>query len=152
VAEHVVQLDLDVEWEPNAPEAVLVSGDFGRSYLAVAPHFNDADERMVVIAWEVTRAAAMHPPNDEAVSGHPLYSRGLADVRWAGEVLESKSIDQLERQNRVHHHHDPERFRVLRHFILPLKESTVEVVARDVTVLRIAASSPFDSLHGVSWP
>ena len=67
-------------------------------------------------------------------------------MRWSGEVLESSWIERLERQNRVHPRHDPARFSTLRHFILPLKEDTVEVVARQVTVRRIDASTSNDAL------
>ena len=38
--------------------------------------------------------------------------------------------------NRVHPHHEAARFTRQAHFILPLKESTVEAVAEQVTVLR----------------
>ncbi len=74
----------------------------------------------------------MHPPNDAAISGHRLYGRGLDQVLWAGEVLDSEWTADLERRNRVHPSHQPERFSELRHFVLPLKEDTVEVVARSV--------------------
>lgn len=69
--------------------------------------------------------------------GSPLYARGLSTVLWAGEVLESQWIADLQRQNRVHPRHDPAAFVAgLRHFILPLKERTVEVVASGWQVLR----------------
>ena len=149
MAERVVTLDLGVEWEPNAPEAVFLSDDSGRAFLALSPHPNDSDLRMVVIVWTGARAALMQPPNDEALSGHPLYDKGLAEVRWSGEVLDSAWIERLERQNRVHPHHDPARFSTLRHFILPLKEDTVEVVAREITVRRIDASTSSDALSRI---
>jgi len=88
MAERVVTLDLGVEWEPNAPEAVFLSDDSGRALLSLSPHPNDSDLRMVVIVWTGARAALMQPPNDEALSGHPLYDKGLAEVRWSGEVLD----------------------------------------------------------------
>lgn len=146
MAEHIVKLDLGVEWEPNAPEAVLLSEDFGHCFLALAPHDHDADQRMVLVVWEGARAASMQPPNDEALSGHRLYDKGLAGVGRAGEVLGTAWIDHLERVKRLHPRHDPARFRTLRHFILPLKEGTVEVVAKDVSVRRVDARSPLDAL------
>lgn len=147
MAERVVTLDLGVEWEPNAPEAMLLSDDSARALLALSPHPHDSDLRMVVIVWTGARATLMQPPNDEALSGHRLYDKGLAEVRWAGEVLDSAWIEQLEHQNRVHPSHDPTRFSTLRHFVLPLKEDTVEVVARGVTVRRIDART---SIHALS--
>jgi hypothetical protein len=51
-------------------------------------------------------------------------------------VEQSKWIRDLERRNRVHPRHDAARYVRLTHFILPLKECTVEVVAEKVSVLR----------------
>jgi hypothetical protein len=80
----------------------------------------------------------MEPPNDEARHGHRLWDAGLCDVLWFGEVSDSALIADLERRNRVHSHHDPRRFDGLRHWIVPLKGSVVEVVARECEVQRIA--------------
>jgi hypothetical protein len=78
----------------------------------------------------------MEPPNDEAIEGHRLYYVGLREVRWIGEVLESSLIADLEQRNRVHHRHDPQRFVGLRHWVVRLKGSVVEVVARSCEVVR----------------
>jgi hypothetical protein len=136
MAERVVPWDPGVKWEPNAPDAVLAVGDHGHAALALNAHFDDADQDCVVFVWSGTRAAIMGPPNDEAQSGHRLYRRGLSGVLWAGIVEQSMWIRDLERQNRVHPRHDAARFTRLTHFILPLKECTVEAVAEEVTVLR----------------
>jgi hypothetical protein len=150
--ESVHSLDLGVTWEPNAPDAVLISDDHGRAILALQPHPGDDDERVVVLVWRRCRASRMEPPNDEAISGHRLYEKGLKDVHWLGEVTDSEWIADLERRNRVHRYHDPGRFDGLRHFVLPLKETTVEVVARSVEASRLVASSNAEAavsaLHG----
>jgi hypothetical protein len=136
MAERVVPWDPGFEWEPNDPEAVLAVSDGGQATLALNAHFDDADQDCVVFVWSSTWAAIMGPPNDEAQSGHRLYRRGLSGLLWAGTVEHSMWIRDLERQNRVHPRHDAARFTRLTHFILPLKECTVEVVAETVTVLR----------------
>ena len=136
MAERVVPWDSGFTWEPNAPEAMLAVGDGGQAALALKAHFDDANQDCVVFAWSGTRAAIMGPPNDESRSGHRLYRRGLSGLLWAGTVGQSTWISDLERQNRVHARHDAARFTRLTHFILPLKECTVEVVAGEVTVLR----------------
>jgi hypothetical protein len=78
----------------------------------------------------------MEPPNDEAISGHRLYDASLSRVLWAGEVENSALIAECERRNRVHPMHDAKRFAEYRHWIVRLKEDTVEVVARSVEVAR----------------
>lgn len=136
MAEHVETLDLGVTWDPNAPYATLVSTDMGQAVLALNPHPSDSDRRCVVLLWSGAASACMSAPNDEAISGHRLYPRGLADVVWAGRVQESELVKVLERQNSVHPFHNPARFTGLTHFVLPLKECVVECVAEHVAVVR----------------
>jgi hypothetical protein len=66
---------------------------------------------------------------------------GLAELLWAGQVEHSEWIADLERQSRVHKLHDSARFARLTHFILPLKDSVVEVAAEDAAVLRLSGST-----------
>lgn len=134
-------LDLGVIWDPNAPEALLLSDDFGKSVLALKPRHDDPDRRCVVLVWSGTRSACLADPNDEAISGHRLYGSGLSDVLWAGVVRDSAVIRQLEIQNRVHPCHDPSRFTGLVHHIVLLKECLAEVVAEAVAVQRFEGTT-----------
>jgi hypothetical protein len=136
VAEHVVPLDLGVRWAPNYEHGVLTASEDGWAQLVLAAHLDDEDKRRVVFYWQHCAAARMEPPNDEAISGHRLYDSGLRDVYWVGEVLDSSLIADLERRNRVHVRHDPSRFASLRHWVLRLKGSVVEVVAESCEVFR----------------
>ena len=139
--EHVQELDLDVTWNGDAPCAVLVSSDVGRTALQLRPGLNDPDRRDIILAWESCASATMGPPNDEALLSHRLYGKGLEDVVWMGEVMNSRYVIRLETMNSGHPHHDPGRYEGLRHFILPLKECTVEVVADGLPhVLRHAST------------
>ncbi len=133
-------LGTEVSWEPNAPEAALVATDGLYAALGLKPHFDDGDRRCVVLLWRSPHFAQLGSPNDEALPGHRLYPKGLACIRWAGIVLSSELIEQLERQSRVHPRHDPSRFNNLVHYVLPLKECTVEVVACAVSVKRYEGS------------
>ena len=73
------------------------------------------------------------PPNDEAFSGHPLASRGLHPY-GAFRIEGSSWIRGLERMNRVHEQHRPERFEQLQHLIFAFHDSTFECVCRDFDV------------------
>jgi hypothetical protein len=139
--EHVTILDLGVAWDPNAPEAILISNDSGRTVLALNPHFDDDDQRCVVLVWTGARSASLSGPNDEAISGHRLYKKGLGQGLWAGQVLDSELVRSLERANRVHPRHNPSRFEHLEHHVLLLKEGVAEVVADAVSVQRIIGST-----------
>jgi hypothetical protein len=51
MADRVVRSGMNVRWEPNAPDAVMVSDDSGRTVLAVRSHPEDTDQRNVVLVW-----------------------------------------------------------------------------------------------------
>ncbi len=89
MSERVVAVDLGVTWDPNGPDAVLITGDWVATVLALNAHFNDPDRRCVVMTWTHTRMASKSSPNDEAITGHRLWRRGLSDVLWGGVVEDS---------------------------------------------------------------
>jgi hypothetical protein len=142
VSPTVQSLDLGVRWEPNAPAAVLVAHDDGGARLELRAHRADPDQRSVVLTWRGCRSTRMEAPNDEAIGGHPLFRVGLGHVLWAGEVLDSPLVAELEERNRAHVRHDERRYATLRHWILPLKEVVVEVVAEQLAVARVEAPAP----------
>ena len=136
MAEHVAAVDLGIECEPNAPAARLTATDAGETRLTLRAHPDDDDQRPVDLVWSGCLVARMEPPNDEAISGHRLYDVGLRDVQWLGEVHESDLVADLERRDRVHIHHSARSYTELRHWVVLLKECTVEVVAHSLRVER----------------
>ena len=141
MSERVVAVDLGATWQPSVPDAVLIAGDEVATVLALNAHFDDPDQRCVVMTWKHARTACKSPPNDEAISGHRLWRRGLSDVLWVGVVEDSELIAALEQQNRVHARHDPARFRDLVHHVMRLKECVVEVISEGLTVHRLDGST-----------
>ena len=87
--------------------------------------------RAALIEFEAPSAHYFGPPNDEAISGHPLYSRGLRSYA-SFRVLGSSWIRNLEKMNRVHARHNPAQFSTLQHYIFAFHDSTFECVARDL--------------------
>ena len=73
----------------------------------------------------------MSAPNDEARHTHPLYNAGLRSLLWAGEVAGSSTLRDINAAL----HRGP-----LHHYIVPLKEGVVEVLADTCEVLRLDAS------------
>jgi hypothetical protein len=110
IGEQLETLDLGVTWNPNAPEAFLLSDDSGKTVLALNPHRDDTDRRCVVLVWSRARSACLDAPNDEAISGHRLYERGLSNVLWVGLVRDSETVVALALTTRVHPYRDPTRF------------------------------------------
>ena len=135
MAEHVVAVNLGVVWEPNAPDAVLVASDHGETTLRVRARSDDVDQRDVVVAWQRPRMSSIGWPNDEASNGHRLWDRGLKDVLWIGEVIESELIAEMNRRNRIAFPNTPPQTGQ-HHWIVLTKDETIEVVAESVEVRR----------------
>ncbi len=108
--------DPDPEWDGSWPRGI--SPETPTMPIAVA-------------TFDRPRAHLNGPPNDEALTGHPLAARGLRPYS-VNEVFDSSWIRSLERINAVHPHHRPERYADLRHFVFAFKESVFECVARGV--------------------
>ena len=147
---------VDATWEPNAPDALLISDDSGRGALALRAHPSDLDQRTVVLLFDLVRHAVMTPHNDEALVLHPLYNHGLGNLQWLGVVRDSELVAQLRPLwSRV-----GDRYLQPMHFIAALKECVVEVVAADVDVFRLegttresafAAVNPDSPLQTSAW-
>ncbi len=93
---------------------------------------DSARDLVATICFNRPYAHMFGPPNDEAFSGHPSASRGLASYAvW--EIAGSSWIRHLERMNAVHPYHKPSSFESLRHFVFAFHDSTFECVARSFT-------------------
>lgn len=91
---------------------------------------SDADALMLWAVVVFSPSAILHgPPNDEAMAGHPLASRGLQFYSWH-EVVESSWVRRLEAMNRVHPRHDEALFADRRHFVLTFHDVTLEWICR----------------------
>ena len=119
-------IEVGITWDPNAPDAVLVSGDNAIAVLAFNANVDDPSRDAVVLTWVGCRGARLEPWNDEGILNHPLWGEGLEDVRWIGELSSSYWLDE--------HPGSAGRDNGLRHFVLPLKECVVEVLAEGFSI------------------
>lgn len=139
MGEHVEPLDLGVVWEPNAPDATLLVDDSGNAVLAQRAHFEDPDQRCVVLRWVGVLHAQLGPPNDEALQTHQLYKHGLRELLWAGVVHDSSTVAKLIASwSRTVVGDDGPSYRIMPlHFVILSKECVVEVVAENVDIERV---------------
>src|SRR6266576_1373042 len=91
------------------------------------------DRQVAIVRFHLPFSHSFGPPNDEALDGHPLSSRGLKPYSWF-EVRDSSWIQSLERMNSVHPRHRPDSFKAYRHYIATFHDSTFECVARGFDV------------------
>jgi hypothetical protein len=117
--EHVLLLAYIIEGEPYKWDGRVLSDDDLAMFV----------ERVAFVEFESYRSYMFGFPNDEAISGHPLYGRGLRPY-GAFEVKGSSWVRQLERMNSVHPRYDPERFKALHHYVFAFHDSMLECVAR----------------------
>ncbi|HKT89917.1 MAG TPA: hypothetical protein VJQ59_15850 [Candidatus Sulfotelmatobacter sp.] len=85
------------------------------------------DELVALVRFHGCIAHLWGPPNDEALTGHPLASRGLQPY-GIFRIENSSWIRKLERMNRVHRSHKPERYWQRQHLIFTFHDSTFECV------------------------
>jgi hypothetical protein len=129
--DQVVELRDIPAFDPGASAPAVLANDL--TLVLAYRAFGDSDD-FVILEFARARAHYFGAPNDEALRGHPLTSRGLTPYA-SFEVLNSSWIRLLEARNRVHQQHDPKRFLALRHFILTFHDSIFECVAADVSIV-----------------
>jgi hypothetical protein len=98
----------------------------GKSVRVVGPE--SQGEPAALIRFVRFEASLFGPPNDEAFAGHPLAKRGL-HPHGAFEIIDSSWVRQLEKMNAVHPHHQPDRYKSYRQFVLAFHDSTFECIA-----------------------
>lgn len=143
VPQVVVELPIELRYEPNAPDAVLVSDDTGRAALAMRPHFDDVDQRTLVLRWSHCLAVIDGPYNDEARHHHPLYEVGLKQGHWIAEVRDSDWLELIRIAVAA------VAFVGLKHYVLPMKERTIEVAARELTIARSDSEPPLAAVQAL---
>jgi hypothetical protein len=88
-----------------------------------------ANDAVAIIKFPLVRIFKFGSPNDEALGGHSLYSKGLKFYR-VHRVENSPWIDALEKQNSVHPRHDKQRFlKDTVHYLFTFQDSTLECIA-----------------------
>jgi hypothetical protein len=145
--DRVVEFDGAPPFLVGAPCPMVLAGDH-RLHLAYYAHEVPGDwdgtfvhvvgeestgRQVVLVTFHHPYAHLFGPPNDEALSGHPLASRGLSPYGMF-VVHESSWIRRLERMNSVHPQHKPERFVRYQHYIFTFHDTTFECVAEGTSV------------------
>ncbi len=143
---YAVPFDLGIRWDTGVPLPVLISGSktFVAFYLPPDFDFDGTNPRsrsthdedvIGVVEFGGVTAVKMGSPNDEVLSGHPLWGHGL--TYYAPHLVENSAwLRELMDVNRVHDRFDEARWRDKRHYVFTFHDETLECVARshDATV------------------
>ncbi|MFT3988375.1 hypothetical protein [Aestuariivirga sp.] len=87
---------------------------------------------IAVVAFDHFLSFKFGSPNDEALAGHPLYSKGLS-FYGIFHVKNSTWIDEVKRINSVHPSFDARYYEQFQHFIFAFHDSTFECIAEDMS-------------------
>ncbi len=101
----------------------------------VASYLTPDHKELAEITFRGMRGHYFGGPNDETLSGHPLYKHGLRFYK-AYEVMNSAWIREMMQRNRVHRQHSDSMFAKDRHFILTFHDSMFECVAKGYEVTK----------------
>jgi hypothetical protein len=140
-------LDLGVAWDGGAPLPHIVSGR-GTTVLVCLAHevdpnwdgtyvtsrgVTDANLKCLEFTFHGCHSAKLGGPNDEALSGHPLYSRGLHGY---GPYLVHNStwIRDEEAINAVHPQHRGGWHESMKHYFFVFHDEMFEALAESVSV------------------
>lgn len=143
----VVEVDLGFSPEPAIALPVLVQSDTTTllGFNAIRPLGDGARTGPVgvaILSFDVCLLARFGHPNDEALSGHPLWVNGLRHYR-THEVVNSSWAAETDAVNRLAFPAHAE-FSV-RHFVVTFIDSTFECLAQDIAAELI--ESPDRPIH-----
>ena len=116
------------EWpQPDTVNPAVVVANGSRLLLC----YGTGDNEFAVLTFPSANSLKKGGPNDESLSGHPLYALGLKHYS-VHRIENSPWLHELERVNSVHPSHDAQRFlRGKVHYLFALKEETIECIASE---------------------
>lgn len=119
------------------------------TYITMIDPAENRDALLAVVKFEGCLSVCMGIPNDEALRGHPLYTRGL-EAYAMHLVVNSSWIAELERVNSVHTHHQGGWHEWARHYLFTFHDETFECIARshEVRLERTGMRSLLERLAG----
>lgn len=131
----VEELDLGISPDAGISGPLLLQDDYAAflTFNAVRPNVDGRMEPAGTAVVEIVGCSTtkFRYPNDEALPGHPLYSKGLSYYSTF-EVRQSSWVADKAAQNRVSF---PNYTRSgLRHFVFTFHDSTFECLADDIKI------------------
>ncbi len=119
-------IDWEPKWSAGATSPVVLASDNG--LVLVYNVALEEEESVGVVTFKHARAHRFSGINDEVLSGHPLYGKGL-EFYGAHEVVGSSWIEELRSVHSVHHLYDASRWNSIKHYLLCFHDDTLEVLA-----------------------
>jgi hypothetical protein len=119
----------------GAPEpAIHVMGNsLLLAYLASEQEWSGECEEFAVVEFTGVLQHIFGYPNDEALGGHPLYSKGLDHYAF-NEILDSPYLEELGARNALAFPGTETQFKEFHHWVVTFHDETLEVIGSEATV------------------
>ncbi|HEY9685241.1 MAG TPA: hypothetical protein V6C86_26945 [Oculatellaceae cyanobacterium] len=146
--EYAESIDFPIQWQTGAPLPHLFSNDYktflifmvnedasqsADKYATFEQLGSEPIESMALVEFCNCLSAKLGSPNDESVSGHRLFGKGL-ESHVAQRVVNSTWLKEMETTDSVHPYHNHQRWLTKEHFIFSFHDSTFECVAESFKV------------------
>ena len=104
-----------------------------KTFLIVDTLTDTNDETLGVVEFLNCRIFKFGDPDDEALSGHPLYNKGIKF--YNGHIVKnSRWVEELKNINKVHPRYNEDVWKSKTHYILCFHDSTFECIAEDYKI------------------
>ncbi len=157
-SERAEKISFNPEWDGGAPSPHLLQSDhktfltyyvndvdpnWNGKYLKLQNPTSNQPNKIAVVEWVSCHGAVLGGLNDEAISGHRLWKKGLEDCFYGAAIVQNSNwIEEMRKGNSVHPYHKDEMFSDLKHFILLFHDSTFECVAKSYNIEILHKSMP----------
>ncbi|GGD14803.1 protein kinase family protein [Hyunsoonleella pacifica] len=121
-------IDLPFDIDYGAPIPIIYSTE-NEVKLSFYLEHKDDNTRGVIIFNGLCQYKFGYP-NEEAISGHYLYKKGLYPLSFY-EIKNSSWLTEIINSNKVHPYHKDSLFDDYRHFFFPMHDNSFEILAKD---------------------
>lgn len=102
---------------------------------------NKSQESTAILSFSGCAACRLGSPNDETISGHPLFGKGI-DVGGAYTVVNSHWLIELEKINAKHDQFSLGEWQNKNHYLILFKNNTFDCIANSVIIDVLRLSLP----------
>jgi len=157
----VKQIETNIQIDVGAPTPTIMSNEH-EIYLTFYIHKQDpnwdgstinvrnsTDEGIATIKFTKYAQFKFGNPNDESISGHPLFNYGLQPYAIQ-EVEKSNWIEELIEMNSVHPYHKDSLFEKYKHYIFYFHDNCFEIVCEKFELMKDVMPSLKQEIQRIS--
>ncbi len=116
-----------IEWTPKWSSGAPCPHIFCNEHDLFLAYCTDDYPATILVTFEGVHSHRFGIVNDEAISGHPLYSRGLKAYQ-AHVVENSEWITELKQIHKVHPYYSEKHWAGYKHYLLSFHDNIFEVI------------------------